>query len=132
MSRTHPLAVLFLAYCVVWSVRALFAFDKAAGQTIRGYPAPFGHLFLWMLLVTSVLSLAGIVRHDSWYGVLLEQAGQFGVGTLFVTYAVWAWSLFGERATAFGGLLTFLGAGSILRAAQIEWVRRRGAKSGTP
>lgn len=121
-----------MAYCVVWSARALFAFDKAAGQTIRDYPKPFGYVFLVVLLITSTLSLVGIIRHRTWYGVLLERAGQFGVGTLFIFYAVWAWSLFGERATAFGGLLTFLGVGSILRVVQIEWIRRRGAKRGTP
>lgn len=123
---------MFLAYCVVWSTRALFAFDKAAGQTIRDFPQPFGYAFLAVLLVTAVLSLAGIIRRRTWYGVLLEQAGQFGVGTLFLCYAIWAWSLFGERATSFGGLLTFLGIGSILRVVQIEWIRRRGARNGTP
>jgi hypothetical protein len=123
---------MFLAYCVVWSTRALFAFDKAAGQTISDFPQPFGYVFLGVLWLTAILSLAGIIRRRTWYGVLLERAGQFGVGTLFVFYAIWAWSLFGERATAFGGLLVFLGIGSILRVVQIEWIRRRGAKRGTP
>lgn len=132
MADVHPLVTLFLAYCVVWSLRALFAFNTAAGQTVRDFPQPFGYLFLVVLLLTSLISIVGIIRRRSWYGVLLEQAGQFGVGTLFIIYAVWAWSLFGERATAFGGMLTFLGLGSILRVAQIEWIRRREAKSGTP
>jgi hypothetical protein len=132
MADVHPLVTLFLAYCVVWSLRALFAFDTAAGQTIRDFPQPFGYVFLGALLVTAGFSIAGIIRRRTWYGILLEQAGQFGVGTLFLFYAIWAWSLFGERATSFGGILTFLGIGSILRAAQIEWIRRRGAKRGTP
>jgi hypothetical protein len=128
----HPLVTLFLAYCVVWSIRALFAFDKAAGQTIRDFPRPFGYVFLGVLLVTAAFSLVGIIRRRTWYGILLERAGQFGVGTLFIVYAIWAWSLFGERATSFGGILTFLGIGSILRVAQIEWIRRREAKRGSP
>lgn len=123
---------MFLLYCVTFSVRALFAFEASAGQTIRDFPHPFGYAFIVVLLVTSLLSLLGIARRRTWHGVLLERAGQAGVGGLFITYGVWAWSLFGTRSYAFSWLLIFLGLGSILRVVQIEMIRRRGAKRGTP
>lgn len=123
---------MFLLYCVTFSARALFAFDVAAGQTIRDFPHPFGYAFIVVLLVTALLSVIGIAGRRTWYGVLLERAGQAGVGGLFITYGVWAWSLFGSRASSFSWLLIFLGLGSILRVVQIELIRRRGAKRGTP
>lgn len=118
-----------LAAFASWSVPALFAFDRFSGATLSSFPSPFGYVFVVALLLTSSLSLYGIVYRRTVLGLLWERSGQAGLGLLFMTYGSWAWASFGERAAGFGWLLIFLGVAAILRVIQIEWRRRTARKA---
>lgn len=96
-----PYKVMFLVICCLFSLYALVRFNAAAGTTLRSFPKPFGYIFLVVLGSSSGLSLFGIIRNRTVHGILLERAGQIGVGVLFLTYGAWAYSLFGETATGF-------------------------------
>lgn len=118
------LTVAFGLYCVA----GLIAFDRVATTVLRSYPEPWARVFLGLCLVTCVVTLVGVARANTAFGVLVERVGLVGLGTVCATYTVWAIGNSGLRGLAFGLLLGALAGSALWRAWQIT--RALGAARG--
>lgn len=118
------LTVAFGLYCAA----GLFAFDRVATTVLRGYPEPWGRVFLGLSLITCVVTLVGVVRAHTAFGVLVERVGLVGLAGVCGAYTVWAFGNTGLRGLAFGLLLGALATSSLWRAWQIT--RALGAARG--
>lgn len=123
-SSRNPFETLIVAAFGVYCVVGLIAFNAVATTTLRGYPIPFGHLFLAVGLATCSVALTGIIRAATVRGVLLERAGLTGLAGVGFAYAVWGISGTGVRALAFCLFLAAMSAAAAWRVWQISRARK--------
>lgn len=123
-STRNPFETLIVAAFGLYCGVALVAFDKVATNTLRNYPAPFGHLFLAVGLVTCSVALTGIIRAATVRGVLWERAGLTGLAGVGFAYACWGVGTTGVRALAFCLFLMAMAGASTWRAVQISRARK--------
>lgn len=118
-SNRNPFETLLVAFFGLYCAAGLVAFDRVATTVLRGYPEPWGRIFLGLTLITCVVTLVGIARASTAVGVLIERAGLVGLGGVCGAYTIWAFGSTGLRALAFGLLLAALAASAVWRAWQI-------------
>jgi hypothetical protein len=126
-----PYKTVILSGIAVVSMEMLIRFDHVASGILLGFPYPWGHVLLLGIAVNCLVSLYGIVKQRTVRGVLWERVGQLGLAGHFFIYSVWGFSLFGEKATGFAGILLMLALAAILRVVQIERRRRKAVSRGT-
>lgn len=123
-STRNPFETLIVAAFGLYCAVALSMFDKVATTTLRGYPPPFGHVFLAIGLVTCSVALTGIIRAATVRGVLLERAGLTGLAGVGFAYACWGIGTTGVRALAFCLFLLAMAIAAAWRAWQISLARK--------
>ncbi|MFD4196613.1 hypothetical protein [Amycolatopsis thermoflava] len=120
----NPFQVMMIAAFGVYCAAGLVAFEHVATSTLRGYPEPWGHVFLGASFIACSIALTGTIRAKTVRGVLLERAGLTGLAGVTLAYAAWALSGNGVRSLAFVVLLGAMGAASAWRVAQISAARK--------
>lgn len=125
-----PFKVFVLGVSAIYSPVGFFGFNHYAGGALHSFPRPMGQVFLAWLFVSSTTALCGIMWQRSVRGVLWERAGLYGVAGLFVTYGVWAGSVYGGPAFGFASLLIALGMAAMVRIRQINRRRQRAVDRG--
>lgn len=123
-STRNPFETLIVAAFGLYCVTGLVAFDSVATTTLRGYPVPFGHVFLAVGLVTCSVALTGIIRAATVKGVLWERAGLTGLAGVGFAYGCWGVGTTGVRALAFCLFLFAMAAAAAWRAVQISRARK--------
>lgn len=122
-STRNPFETLIVAAFGLYCIVGLIAFESVATTTLRGYPTPFGHLFLAIGLVTCSVALTGIIRAATVRGVLWERAGLTGLAGVGFAYACWGIGTTGVRALAFCLFLLSMAIAAAWRAWQISRAR---------
>lgn len=125
IAQWEPYRVIILGEMTLLAPFILFTFHRFTGETLRSFPAPAGHIFLVGIALCSGVALYGVIRRYTAHGMLWERAGQIGIAILLVTYGIWAASLFGAPGLQFAGMIFSRALAAILRAIQLEVIRRR-------
>lgn len=128
-SQRNPFETFIVAAFGIYCVIGLFFFDEVATSTIRGFPIPYGMVFLLVAALSCIVVLTGIIMAQHAEGVLIERAGLFGLTGLTATYAMWAFAFQGSRGTAFGVMMLSIAFSSAWRALQISRARRLARKT---
>lgn len=123
-STRNPFQTLIVAAFGIYCIAGLAAFNAVATTTLRGYPVPFGHIFLAVGLITCSVAFTGIIRAGTVRGVLWERAGLTGLAGVGFAYACWGIGTTGVRALAFCLLLFAMSGASAWRAVQIARARK--------
>lgn len=123
-SQRNPFETLIVGAFGLYCVIGLFLFDQVATSTIRGFPIPYGMVFLFVAAVSCIIVLVGIVLASRAEGVLIERAGLIGLTGLTATYAMWAFGFQGLRGVAFGVMMLAIAFSGAWRAYQISRARR--------
>lgn len=103
----------------LYALAGIFAFEKVATTVLRGFPPPWGRVFLMLAFVTCVVVLVGVATAHTANGVLIERGGLVGLAGVCAAYSIWAFGNTGIRALGFGLLLGALAVSSAWRAVQI-------------
>lgn len=127
-STRNPFEVFLVAAFGIYCATSLIAFDKVATTVIRGFPQPWGLVFLGAGLVACSITMTGIIRAATMKGVLYERAGLTMLGGITFAYACWALGSTGIRGLAFALMLLALTGSSVWRSLQIS----RAKKAATP
>jgi len=126
-STRSPFEVLLVAAFGIYCAASLIAFDKVATTVLRGFPQPWGLVFLGAGLLACSITMTGIIRASTMKGVLYERAGLTVLAGITFAYACWALGNTGIRGLAFALMLLALAASSTWRSVQISRAKKAAA-----
>lgn len=126
MASTHrnPFQVAMITAFGVYCLLGAAFFDTVATTTLRAFPTPFGLVFLVLGALMCAVTLAGMTAASRATGVLVEQAGLYGLAGLTLAYACWSLGANGARSVAFAVMLLAFGSASTWRVWQIHQALR--------
>jgi hypothetical protein len=123
MRGRHPLAVWFLAACVLSGISSL-VIDSEPPTLQRNLPAWVLFAWSWSLILGAGVALAGVVIRPAW-GILVERLGLSVLAPAVLGYATAVVVVNGQRAVFAGAIVGSLGVACIARVVRITIDVRR-------